>query len=557
MILGIDLGTSNSMAAVYKDGEVKLIPTAVGGYLTPSVVNIDDNGIFCTGEVAKERKLRHPLNTVDMFKRSMGTDRLFDIRDKQMKAEELSAVVLKSLKKDAEEFLGEEITDAIISVPAFFNNPQREAVLRAGALAGLNVRKIINEPTSAAMAYGMQNADNDEEKAIIVLDLGGGTFDISIMEICGYAMEVVAICGDNKLGGNDFTQKLVDMFKVTNDITVELTADEQSALWKQAEKAKLSISSNGMGTISCNIGGNGYTYEITEAEYEKECFDLLEKIRLLTLRAIDESPYKPDEISEIIMVGGGTKLSIVKKMMEKMLDKELDYQINPDEAVVRGAAMQGALIERNEDIKELVMTDICPYYIIYESAKWMDNDIIRQPVVIIPKNTTIPTKHTRKMKETNGVRTITLYQSEDKYGVNKIKIGECRFIVPEVEADTCTLTQSTIYDNNGIMRFEVYIPEVNRTYGTTIVSDGIGINEEEANKRLSELNNLEIGDRERDEDALLLAQAENAYAEALGCDRERIGAAISNYEEALNNNKKTQIKAAREALERILMEEKL
>lgn len=553
MILGIDLGTSNSMAAVYKDGEVKLIPTSIGGYVTPSVVNVDDKGNFIAGEIAKARKTTEPLNTVDMFKRDMGTKRLFDIGNMQMKAEELSAVILKSLKTDAQNFLGEEITEAIISVPAFFNNPQREAVLRAGKLAGLNVRKIINEPTSAALAYGVGNVENEEERAIIVLDLGGGTFDISIMEICGPAMEVVAICGDNKLGGNDFTEKIVELFKKANNIDLEISEDESVMLWKKAEKAKIDISTTGVGTINCNIGGQEYTYTINEAEYEQECFELLEKIRRLTIRAIDESRYKTEEIKDIIMVGGGTKLSIVKKMMERMLDKELDYKINPDEAVVRGAAMQAALIDRNEDIKELVMTDICPYYIFYNRSVWSSKgDSVRKPKIIIPKNTTIPTKHQEILNLARGVRNITLYQSEDKYGVNRVEIGKCRYVVPKVKEGKCKAYQNTIYDNNGIMRFEIYIPEVNRTYGTTIVSDGINIDEEEANKRLEALNNLTLAERKNNENELLLAKAENAYAESTGRLRDTIGNAISDYEAALNTNKKSEIKFYADRLKAII-----
>ena len=553
MIIGIDLGTSNSMAAVYKDGGVKLIPTSLGSYVTPSVVNVDENGSFIAGEVAKERKTTEPLNTVDMFKRDMGTNHLFSIGNMQMKAEELSAVILKSLKTDAENFLGEEISEAVISVPAFFNNPQREAVLRAGALAGLNVRKIINEPTAAALAYGVGNVDDEKERAIIVLDLGGGTFDISIMETCGYTMEVVAICGDNKLGGNDFTKKIVDLFLKANNIENELTKDEDVMLWKLAEKAKISISNTGVGVINCNIGGKDYSFEINENDYEKECFELLEKIRHLTIRAIDESRYKTEEIEDIIMVGGGTKLSIVKKMMERMLDKELDYQINPDEAVVRGAAMQGALIDRNEDIKELIMTDICPYYIFYDTSVWSPRgDSVRKPNIIIPKNTTIPTKHQEVRSLTYGIRTITLYQSEDKYGINRVEIGKCKYIVPRVETDKCTVYQNTIYDNNGIMRFEIYIPDVDKTYSTTIVSDGVNIDEEEANKRLEALNNLALADWNNNENELLLAQAENAYIEATGSLKDAIGDSISDFESALKTNKKTEIKTYAERLRKVI-----
>lgn len=554
MVIGIDLGTSNSMAAVYKDGEVKLIPTSMGEkiFVTPSVVSMDENRNFITGELAKERNFIEALTTVDKFKRKMGTKHIFNIGNIQMRAEELSAVVLKSLKEDAERFLGEDITEAVISVPAFFNNLQREAVLRAGALAGLNVRKIINEPTAAALAYGMGCVENEEERAIIVLDLGGGTFDISIMEICGYTMEVVAVCGDNKLGGNDFTEKLIDLFINANKIT-ELIEEEKVLLWKQAEKAKISISDIGVGVINCNIKGKKYTYEIIEEEYEKECFELLEKIRHLTIKAINESQYKTEEIKDIIMVGGGTKLSIVKKMFEKMLDKELDYQINPDEAVVRGAAMQGALIDHNKDIRELIMTDICPYYIFYDNTEWSKRtDLVRKPHIIIPKNTVIPTKHQEILNVSYGIRELVLYQSEDKYGINRVEIGKCKYIIPKVETPKCTIHENAIYDNNGIMHFEIYIPELDITYGTTIVSDELNMDEEETKKRLEMLNNLTLVDWKNNENELLLAKAENAYSEATGILRELIGEAISDYETALNSNKKNEIKKCADRLRKLM-----
>ncbi len=261
MILGIDLGTSNSMAAVYKDGETILVQSRTGNYQIPSVVSMDEDGVFYTGDLAKERKLNYPEYTVDMFKRSMGSEKMFSIGDKEVKAEELSAVLLKGIKEDAQAFVGEELTDVVISVPAFFTNPQRKAVMCAGELAGFNVRKIVNEPTAAAMAYGIQNmeTDNEEETVIVVLDLGGGTFDISVMEVSDNVMEVVAICGDNKLGGGDFTQRLMDIFLKENNIHKTLSVEEYATLWKKAEVAKIKLSKDGKAEMNCNIDGKHYT----------------------------------------------------------------------------------------------------------------------------------------------------------------------------------------------------------------------------------------------------------------------------------------------------------
>ena len=550
MILGIDLGTSNSIAAVYKDGNVHMIPISSGGYVTPSVVSLDENGKFCVGEIAKNRKKRYPADTVDMFKRSMGLETLFTIGDMKLKAEELSAIVLKSIKIDAESYLQEEIADVVISVPAFFNNPQREAVLRAGELAGFNVKKIINEPTSAAMAYGMQCVENNKERVIMVLDLGGGTFDISIMEVAENTMEVIAICGDNNLGGNDFTARLVEAFLESNDIAVELIMEERSRLWAKAEKGKLAISDNGIGEICCEIRGNEYSYKVTEEEYEKLCFDLLDKIRRLTLRAVAESPYKPEEISDIIMVGGGTKLSIVKNMIERMMDKQIEYEINPDEAVVIGAAMQGALLEHNEEVNQLIMTDICPYYIMSITDDRRMCDLVKVPNIVINKNSTIPTRCIQKAEEYPGNYCIEIYQSEDIHGEKKIKIGECKYIVPVVKDYICEVVTTAYYDNNGILKYDIYIPAVKKTYETIIVNSNNSMDKKQVAKYIDDMNKLEF--TSYSEDDLVMAQAEALYAEVLDADRSKVNQLIIEYEEALKTGKKSVIKEARDKLKAMI-----
>ena len=547
MILGIDLGTSNSMAAVYRDGQVEFVKSRTGSIVIPSVVSMDENGVFHTGDVARERLLKHSGNTVDMFKRSMGTKKTFTIGDKEIRAEEISAILLRSIKEDAEAFLGETITDAVISVPAFFKNPQRKAVLRAGELAGFNVRKIINEPTSAAMAYGL-NVAEDEEKIIIVLDLGGGTFDISVMEINGNVMEVVAICGDNKLGGGDFTKRMADLFLKNCCIEGELSGEDNARLWKAAEKAKHQITSDGKGEMCCTIAGREYTYSITEEEYAKECKDLLEKIRRLTLQAVHESKYEPSEINEIIMVGGGTRLSIVHKMLEKMAGKELNYKLNPDEAVAAGAAIQGAMLERNEDVRDIVMTDICPHYIgvpIWTMGTYDTKGVFD---VIVPKNTTIPAKRTVVHNSSPNGWILEVMQSEDEYGINSQTVGTFSYKTPELGTETVDVHKSIIYDNNGIIYAEVYVPANGMRYGTTITSDDCEMTLEEANKRIEELQCMNLGPREAEGDLLLLAKAENIYMEHSGKEREMIGNRIGVFEDALQHGKITAIRTARKQL---------
>ena len=252
------------------------------------------------------------------------------------------------------------------------------------------------------------------------------------------------------------------------------------------------------------------------------------------------------------MVGGGTKLSIVKKMMEKMSGKELSYRIDPDEAVVRGAAMQGALMEHNSDVKDLVMTDICPYYIGINTLDWKDEDLVTIFTTFIRKNTVIPTKHVRRYESTPRMRKLELFQSGDEYGTDKLKIGECTYIAPETEDEVCPVIETMIYDHNGIVSLEVYVPEVDKTYGTTIVSDNMSLNMEEAKKHMEELKNRKLSPREKEEDLLLIAQAELLYSEILGSEREHFGDAISALEAALGTNKKREITQARENLKKLM-----
>ena len=542
MILGIDLGTSNSLASVYIDGEVKIIPTLSGGFVTPSVVNLGEDGSFYVGEIAKERKLTHPQNTADMFKRDMGTTKIFDIGNMSMKAEELSAVILKSLKADAEKYLSEEVSDVIISVPAFFNNPQREAVLRAGTLAGLNVKKIINEPTAAALAYGVQNAEDEEERAIMVLDLGGGTFDISVMEVNGNVMEVVTVCGDNKLGGGDFTKRLIKLFKDYNNIYRNFSEYEENLIWNEAQKAKHQITAEGCGTMSCVLGGVLYEYVITEAEYEAQCVDLLEKIRKLTLQAIEESAYEPSRISDIIMVGGGTKLSIVHKIMEKMIGKKIDYSVNPDEAVVRGTATYGALLNNDVNVAKIVMTDICSHYIGVRSFFSDEYDIAAAFDVIVKKNTTIPVKKTIQHYSWPATWNFQVLQSENEYGINAVELDSFTYITPELNtSDRVEVQKSIIIDSDGIIYAEAYIPANDMRYSKVVQYDGAEYTQEETNENIDEFKSMHLELHGNDENVLLMARADRLYSEMTGREREHISNCISDYEAALNSGKKAAI----------------
>lgn len=558
MILGIDLGTTNSLAAVYKDGVPVIIKSRVGKKQIPSVVSVDENGFFYAGDVAKERMETYPKDTVSVFKRDMGTDKTFLIGGKELKAEELSAIVLRNIKKDAEHFLGEKVEEAVISVPAFFSNPQRKAVLRAGELAGFNVRQIINEPTAAAMAYSineMETSMGEEEKVLMVLDLGGGTFDISVIEVNGNIIEVVSVCGNNQLGGEDFTNRLIELFLENNNIQDKLSEKEEKLLWRQAENAKRMLSPEQNGKMNCVIGGKQYSYEITESEYEEACFGLLEQIRKLSIQAVKDSKYNPEDISEILMVGGGMRLSVVQNMITKMLGREITYKINPDEAVVSGAALQGCLLEKNNMVKDIIMTDICPYELFDVATCSTSFDIYVCKQVMFQRNTTIPAKRKRNY---NGICVlgsrlyVDLFQSTGKYFDKEILLGEMSLIVPETESGRFSYDYTIICDINGIIKMEAYIHENDYRKELILQNKNCELTMEEAKKRMEELDYLKSGPLEDEENKLIYARAERLYEECSESERNIISDYLTEFESAMKNEDEEEIFNTRKQLEQFL-----
>ena len=327
-VVGIDLGTTNSLVAYWDETEkeAKIIPNALGEHLTPSVVSVDENGEVLLGRVAKEYQVVHPERSASVFKRHIGTKKEYVLGDRTFLPEELSAMVVRSLKKDAEEYLNEEVTEAVISVPAYFSDAQRKATKRVGELAGIKVERIISEPTAAAIAYGI--AQKDADTRFLVFDLGGGTFDISILELFDSIMEVRAVAGDNYLGGEDFTKLLSDIFlEKSGKKEEELTKAECSMLYKKAESAK--IAGGQMMTIELKCGEEVLTQSISEHEYEAKCKTLLSRLREPVERALADASVKVADIDAIILVGGGTKLPMIRSFVAKMFGKLPFININP------------------------------------------------------------------------------------------------------------------------------------------------------------------------------------------------------------------------------------
>ena len=395
MIIGIDLGTTNSLAAYYSEDGPKIIPNRLGKHLTPSIVSVDENDEVCVGETAKERRSLYPDTVAEVFKRSMGTGRKYKLGNKSFTPEELSALVLKVLKEDAEAFLGETVTEAVISVPAYFDDKRRKATKRAGELAGFKVERIISEPTAAAIAYGLYEKTRDTR--FLVFDLGGGTFDVSILELYENILEVRAVAGDNYLGGEDFTEIIERWFIGEQELDVN-TLDRKTLahIRKQAEQCKLKLSESKEAVMRCLIGEEYKEATITYTQYEKECEPLLERIRKPVQRSLSDAHIKLSDIDVVVLVGGGTKFQIVRDFIVRLFKKFPNTSINPDEAVALGAAIQAAMKERREEVKEVILTDVCSFTLGTEVAVARGRGQFEKGhfCPIIERNTVIPASRT-------------------------------------------------------------------------------------------------------------------------------------------------------------------
>jgi len=550
LIIGIDLGTTNSLVAYYTDEGPKVIPNRFGEALTPSVVSIDEDDNVYVGKTAVERMQLYPQTSASVFKRSMGSDKKFDLGSKSFTAEELSSFVLRSLKEDAETFLGEEVTEAVISVPAYFNDMRRKATKRAGELAGLKVERIISEPTAAAIAYGLYNDKKPAKN--LVFDLGGGTFDVSILDYFPPILEVRAVAGDNFLGGEDFTEALIEIFFEKNK---ELSADdleyrEMKMIYRQAELAKKAFSDSGTVTMKCKIGDEIIETDITDAEYEKKCEDLYERIRVPVKRALADAKLKLSDISKIVLVGGATRLPGVRSFVRKLFKSFPDTSINPDEAVALGAAVQGAMKERKDSIREVVLTDVCPFTLGTEvSVDLGDNH--REAghfCPIIERNTIIPASRTERFYTIRDDQTkidIEVLQGESRMAKNNLLLGKLELDVPKGKAGEQSVDVTYTYDINSILEVEVTVVSTGKKVRQIIKGQYTEMTDEEIEERFKELSYLKIHPRDQEENKLVLLRCERLYEESLGMDREVIEDHVRKFELALSSQDKRMIEKER------------
>lgn len=559
MIVGIDLGTTNSLIAYFAEDGPRIIPNRLGKNLTPSVVSVDGDGNVYVGETARERMSLYPDTVAQTFKRSMGTEREYVLSGRRFRPEELSSLVLRSLKEDAESFLGEEVTEAVISVPAYFDDKRRKATKRAGELAGLKVERMISEPTAAAVAYGLY--DKTQDTRFLVFDLGGGTFDVSVLELYHNILEVRAVAGDNYLGGEDFTEVMAKLFLQKKKLQMQnLNAKEQVRLYRLAEKAKCAISDRPQVAMSFLHGDDILEEEISYKEYEEACEELLMKIREPVKKSLSDAGLKLSDIDEVLLIGGATRLSVVRDFLIRLFRKFPDAKLNPDETVALGAAVQAAMKERREEVKEVILTDVCSFtlgtevVVEYEEGKFEDGRFCP----IIERNTVIPASHTERLytvRDNQQKVRVRVLQGESRFAKNNLFLGELEIEVPKGPKGRESVDVTYTYDINSLLEVEVTVVSTGLQQKMIIKGQDNQMTDEEIRKRMEELAYLKIQPRDYEENRLVLTRAERMYEESLGDRRKKLDYYITAFEAALKKGDHDEIINARDELNEILEEE--
>ncbi len=555
-IIGIDLGTTNSLVAVFNADGPKLVPNALGEVMTPSAVGYGDNGAMLVGRAARDRLLTHPDLTTARFKRYMGTNHEVKLGKKSFRPEELSALVLGSLRADAEAHLGQKVEEAVISVPAYFNDIQRKATITAAEFAGLKVNRLVNEPTAAALAYGLQ--DREAESTFLVVDLGGGTFDVSILEMFSGVMEVRASAGDAFLGGEDFTDALAaELGHQLGIQPKDVSREEGARLRALANRLKHQLSEKAEATGEYVIKGEAHPVSITREQFDEITADLLKRLRMPIQRAISDASLRADDLHRIITVGGATRMQAVRGLITRLFKRFPEHSIDPDHVVALGAAVQAGLAARHAALDDVVMTDVCPFTLGYEVSvplgpnQWEPGHF--SP--LIERNTVVPASRSNAISPIEQHQreiNLMIYQGESPFVRDNVRIGQLRVALPaDLKADKTVEVRYT-YDTSGILEVEATPVATKKTVRLVIEGTPGTMTRAEIDKRLKELAALKIHPRDEQENAAIIARLRAAYENSLGDLRQQIGHILAQFEAVLHTHDKRQIQDARAQIEDIL-----
>ena len=553
-LLGIDLGTTNSLIAVWQDGQARLIPNALGDVLTPSVISLDEDDTILVGKAARARLTTHPERSAAAFKRFMGSDKQIELGSRQFSPEELSALVLGSLKQDAEAFLGHPVYEAVISVPAYFSDEQRKRTLFAAELAGLSVTRLINEPTAAAMAYGLHE---QKFERTLIFDLGGGTFDVTVLEYALPLIEVHASTGDNFLGGEDFTAALLQACLKAWQLTPSMVdAQGMASLGDALEQLKCKL---GEGTqhLSWRHADKTFEWSLDEAAAVKIWEPLLGRLRAPIEQALRDARLKPRDLDSLVLVGGATRMPAVQQMVATLFGRLPYRHLDPDTLVALGAATQAACKARDGAVEELILTDVCPYTLGIETMLSKGIEGAFSP--IIERNTIIPTSRVERYYTTHPRQEkirIAVYQGERPWVRDNILIDAFDVTLMPTE-HIQQLDVRFSYDINGLLEVDVTLLETGARYSHSIDRSPTGLDEQARQNSHDRLAALKVHPRDALPNRTLLARLERAWMQSLGTERERIAEWLHSFTTVLGGQQSSEIASHRAQLNSALDELRL
>lgn len=550
--IGIDLGTTNSLISVFTEDGPDLLRNRLGNYLTPSVVSYDGQHLY-VGETAKARLVTHPHQTVAAFKRTMGADKTYALGRRELTSIELSAAMLNALKEDAETALGHGVRDAVISVPAYFNEAQRKSVSMAARMADLNPVRLINEPTAAALAYGLQ--DLEEESCFLVFDLGGGTFDVSILEVFDGVMEVRATAGDAFLGGEDFTSLIAR--KMMKDLPEAQRGAADAPVRKLAEQAKLLLSQQDVAEVAADLPELTVSSRVSRGEFEELSAPLLKRLLRPVERVLYDARLKPDELQKVVLVGGATRMPVIRSLLAKHLRHFPDAHINPDHAVALGASVQAGLVSKNKALKDVVMTDVTAHSLGIETSRIYGNkQLTGYFLPIIERNTVIPASREERISpvhKNQSALEVNIYQGEAPDVKSNIRLGSLTVNLPrnskgELEEVSVRFT----YDVSGLLDVDVTTLSDAKTSNILIKNLAGDVSEQDIEKTRKKLAGLKVHPRDDEANIHLRARIEQCYSMARHEQRQQIGEMLADFDLVLESQNPSEIMSFREQVTPLL-----